>query len=47
MVHVSMPPQKFNEAVRAGSAAKKLARIVKETKPEAASCPSIVSATVI
>jgi hypothetical protein len=29
-------PQKFNAAVRDGSAAKKLGRIVEESKPEAA-----------
>lgn len=42
-----MPPQKFNEAVRDGSAAKKLTRIMEESKPEAASCASMISAMVI
>ena len=36
IVHVSLPAQPFNEAVRDGSAGKKLARIMEETKPEAA-----------
>ena len=36
MMHVSMPVEKFNEALRDGSAAKKLGRILEETKPEAA-----------
>jgi hypothetical protein len=31
-----MPVEKFNEALRDGSAAKKLGRILEETKPEAA-----------
>jgi hypothetical protein len=35
-MHVSMPVEKFNEALRDGSAAKKLGRILEETKPEAA-----------
>lgn len=36
IMHVSMPVEKFNEALRDGSAAKKLGRILDETKPEAA-----------
>ena len=36
IVHVSLPAAKFNEALRGGSAGKKLARILEETKPEAA-----------
>jgi hypothetical protein len=36
IVHVSMPAEKFNEALRDGSAAKKLGRILEEAKPEAA-----------
>ena len=36
IMHVSMPVEKFNEALRDGSAAKKLGRILEETKPEAA-----------
>ena len=36
IVHVSLPAQRFNEAVRDGSAGKKMARIMEETKPEAA-----------
>lgn len=35
LVHVSLPPQKFNDAVRDGSAGKKIARILEATKPEA------------
>jgi len=36
IVHVSLPAPKFNEALRDGSAGKKMARILEETKPEAA-----------
>jgi len=36
IMHVSMPVEKFNEALRDGSAAKKLGRILEDTKPEAA-----------
>ena len=36
IMHVSMPVEKFNEAQRDGSAAKKLGRILEDTKPEAA-----------
>jgi hypothetical protein len=36
IVHVSLPAQKFNEALRDGSAGKKMARILEDTKPEAA-----------
>jgi hypothetical protein len=36
IAHVSLPTAKFNEAMRDGSAGKKMARILEETKPEAA-----------
>ena len=36
IMHVSMPVERFNEALRDGSAAKKLGRILEDTKPEAA-----------
>jgi hypothetical protein len=36
IMHVSMPVEKFNEALRDGSAANKLGRILEDTKPEAA-----------
>jgi hypothetical protein len=36
IVHISLPAHKFNEALRDGSAGKKMARILEETKPEAA-----------
>lgn len=36
IVQISLPAHKFNEALRDGSAAKKMARILEETKPEAA-----------
>jgi hypothetical protein len=36
IMHVSMPVEKFNEALRDGSAAKKLGRILEDAKPEAA-----------
>jgi hypothetical protein len=36
VLHVSFPVEKFNQAVRDGSAGKKMARILEDTKPEAA-----------
>jgi hypothetical protein len=36
IVHVSLAAQKFNEALRDGSAGKKMTRILEDTKPEAA-----------
>jgi hypothetical protein len=36
VMHVSMPPDKFNEAVRDGSAGAKMAKILEDLKPEAA-----------
>jgi hypothetical protein len=36
VVHVSFPPEKFNQAVLDGSVAAKMGRILDETKPEAA-----------
>ena len=36
VMHVSLPVQKFNQAVRDGTAAQKLGRILDETRPEAA-----------
>jgi hypothetical protein len=36
IVQISLPAHKFNEALRDGSAGKKMARILEETKPEAA-----------
>lgn len=36
VVHVSLPPEKFNEAARDGSVGSKIARILEDTKPEAA-----------
>jgi hypothetical protein len=36
VVHISLPVEKFNATLRDGSAAKKIARILEETKPEAA-----------
>jgi Protein of unknown function (DUF3303) len=36
VVHVSLPVEKFNQAVRAGTAGQKLAAILDDTKPEAA-----------
>jgi hypothetical protein len=36
IAHVSLPVEKFNAALRDGSAAKKIARILEDTKPEAA-----------
>ena len=35
LVHVKFPHEKFNTAVRDGSAGKKIKRILKDTKPEA------------
>lgn len=35
LVHINCPHEPFNSYVRDGSAGKKLARILKETKPEA------------
>jgi hypothetical protein len=36
IAHLSLPAAKFNEAMRDGTAGKKMARILEETKPEAA-----------
>lgn len=36
VMHVSMPPEKFNEAVLDGTAGQKIGRILEEIKPEAA-----------
>jgi hypothetical protein len=36
IVQISLPAHKFNEVMRDGSAGKKMARILEETKPEAA-----------
>ena len=36
VMHVSMPPAKFNEAVRNGTAGSKMASILEDLKPEAA-----------
>jgi len=36
VVHISLPVEKFNAALRDGSAGKKIARILEDTKPEAA-----------
>jgi Protein of unknown function (DUF3303) len=36
VLHVSLPVDKFNQAVRDGSARQKLARILEDTQPEAA-----------
>lgn len=36
VMHVSIPPHKFNEAVLDGTAGRKVARILEETKPEGA-----------
>lgn len=35
VMHVSLPPEKFNQAVSDGSVGKKLGRILEETKAEA------------
>ncbi len=36
LVHVSLPVEKFNQAVRDGTVGEKMGRILDETKPEAA-----------
>ena len=36
VMHVSMPPGKFNQAILDGSAGEKIGRILQEIKPEAA-----------
>lgn len=36
VVHVTLPPEKFNESVRDGSVGAKMARILDDLKPEAA-----------
>ncbi len=36
IMHISLPPEKFNEAARDGSVGKKMARILDDAKPEAA-----------
>jgi len=36
VVHVSLPPEKFNQAVLDGTAGAKMAKILDEMKPEAA-----------
>jgi len=36
VVHISLPVEKFNEALRDGSAGKKMAAILEDLKPEAA-----------
>jgi hypothetical protein len=36
VVRISLPVEKFNAALRDGTAAKKIARILEDTKPEAA-----------
>lgn len=36
VLHISVPPEKFNRAVLDGSAGQKMSRILEETKPEAA-----------
>jgi hypothetical protein len=36
VMHVSLPVDRFNQAVRDGSAGKKIAQILEELKPEAA-----------
>jgi hypothetical protein len=36
LLHVSLPVEKFNQAVRDGTADKKMERILEEIKPEAA-----------
>ncbi len=36
IVHVSLPVEKFNQALRDGTAAKKMTQILEDTKPEAA-----------
>ena len=36
VLHISLPVEKFNQAVRDGTAGEKMRRILEETKPEAA-----------
>ena len=36
VLHISLPVEKFNQAVRDGTAGEKMRRILDETKPEAA-----------
>lgn len=36
VLHISLPVQKFNDAVRDGTVGQKLAQILEDTKPEAA-----------
>jgi hypothetical protein len=36
VMHISLPVEKFNQAVRDGTAGQKLGRILEETRPEAA-----------
>jgi hypothetical protein len=36
VVHISLPVEKFTATLRDGSAANKIARILEDTKPEAA-----------
>jgi hypothetical protein len=36
ILHVTIPPEKFNKAVLDGTVSQKMARILEETKPEAA-----------
>ena len=36
IMYISLPVEKFNEALRDGSAGKKMSRILEEAKPEAA-----------
>jgi hypothetical protein len=36
VLHISLPVEKFNQAVRDGSAGEKMRRILEDTKPEAA-----------
>ncbi len=36
LLHISLPPERFNEAVRDGSVGEKIERILEDMKPEAA-----------
>jgi hypothetical protein len=36
VLHISLPVEKFNQAVRDGTAGQKIGRILEDTKPEAA-----------
>jgi len=36
VLHVSLPVEKFNQAIRDGTASEKMRRILEDTKPEAA-----------